>query len=107
VLPESSVILRIQDRVTDRTVRPPILIGVAIKRNGSDPDVLPDWKVLTLLNELPLRKELMRDASAAVDTSAVQEAIDCAQETVKNRFAELAPNIRVPECQPVVTLWSE
>lgn len=107
VLPESIIILRIQDRVTDGTVRPPILIGVVMKGSGSDPDVLLDWKVLTLLNELPLRKELMRDASAITGTSAVQDAIDCAQRTVTKRYAEFAPNFRVPDCQPIAILWAE
>lgn len=106
MLPQSIVILRIQDRVTDGTVKPPILIGVVLNSNGSAADVLADWKVLKLLNGLPLRKELMRDASAAADASTVQEAIDCAQETVSKRYAEFAPNFRVPECQAIATLWA-
>ncbi len=53
-----------------------------------------------------LRKEFMRDTSAAADASAVQEAIDCAQETVSNRFAEFAHNFSVPECQPICVLWA-
>lgn len=77
-----------------------------MKRNGSDADLLSDWKVPTLLNGLRWRKELMRDASAAADTSAVQDAIESVQEAVRKRFAELASNFRVPECQPIAVLWS-
>lgn len=105
LLSKPLVVFRVQDRVTAGTIKPTALFGVTGPTNDGEPILLPDWKVLKFLNELPWRKEIMRDASPACDSAAAESAVIKAEQVLLRQLDQLVPAFRVPECQALAVLW--
>lgn len=107
LLARSLIVTRIEDRVTDGTRRPPVLVAVAVSPNGETEEIINDWKCLLLMNELPIRKRLMRDPSSPpVNPISVSQGLKAAMTLVTSQFAELVPGFRVPDCRPIAILWA-
>ncbi|MCO6436684.1 MAG: DEAD/DEAH box helicase family protein [Phycisphaerae bacterium] len=105
ILEAPVIAVRIQDRVTDGPIKRPIVVGVVLHPDDSAPTVLPDWKLLTLVNELPWRKEVMKKAETAAAPERLAEAIQRSLEEVGSQLPQLAAGFRVPECIAVAALW--
>jgi hypothetical protein len=100
------VILRVQDRVTDDPHRRPIVVGAAMRPDGSNAEIVVDWKLLRRLNGLPWRKKLMREPSPGPDSpDTVRTVVNKAMATVRANVAELAPQFRRADVEPIAVLW--
>lgn len=93
MLQDMIIVFRIQDRVTDGPEKPPVVVGVEMTE--TEGKILQDWQLLKVLNDLPIRKEVMRDVSRrilAVNDRKIQKAYSVLQ----GALTSLGLDFRVP-----------
>lgn len=107
VLPNPLVVFRVRDRVTQgEGKRVSTIAAVEVGEGSSGDIVLRDWELLTRLNGLPLRRQLMRDASTpGADTAAVAIAIQQAEKTLLTQLDSLDLDVRHPDVECLGALW--
>lgn len=106
ILDRPLVIVRVQDRVTDGPMRPPMILGVTLSGEKGEAEIIADWRLLRRVNELPWRKKLMREPSLAPDSpESVSLALDAAVAAARARASEIAPEFRVPDGEAIAVLW--
>lgn len=106
VLAEPLIAFRVMDRVTDGPVRRPAVFGVRGSGGGGHGELLRDWELLKALNELPWRKDAMKDSSSGsgVEERAM-EATSAAEAFVRGQLDVLAPEFRVPDVELIGALF--
>ncbi len=97
-------VFRLRDRVTGggMTVRS-ILVGVELR--APEPDLLYDWQILVRLNEIPMRRTLLQDASSpALSPHNVGGMIERAEDVLKSNLESLEHNFRYPVWDTIALL---
>jgi superfamily II DNA or RNA helicase len=106
MLPNPLVIFRIRDRVTSDFIKPSITIGVSVGSDEKDSPLVMDWEVLKYLNDLPLRKEFMKQNSQPeLEPNSYRLVMDSALSTVKSRMDSLDLGFRAPEPEFLAALF--
>ncbi|MGO9736169.1 MAG: DEAD/DEAH box helicase [Desulfomonilaceae bacterium] len=100
------VIFRIRDRVTSDLIKPAVTVAVRLGNEDRESSLMLDWEVLKYLNELPLRKELMRQNSQPeTEPDSYRLALDSALSTIKSRMNSLDLGFRAPEAEAIAALF--
>jgi hypothetical protein len=95
----------LSERITDGPVKPGVLFGVNVSGDVGSQTVLQDWQVLKKLNEMPWRKEVLREASTPENANAVLPILERSEAELTNQINDLAPSFSIPECRIMAILW--
>jgi hypothetical protein len=97
-------VFRIQDRVTDGPNRPAIVLSTTT--DNEETIILQDWRLLKVLNQLPLRKDILRTPSIkTLDIDKIEVKIEEARALVMGQGHELMLGYRVPYTELIAVLW--
>jgi ERCC4-related helicase len=105
LLSEPIVVMHVHDRVTDGPLKPSVLFAVCPSGESQALQIAQDWEVLKRLNEIPRRKEILRDPSPPANAEDVLAMIEKAHDAISAQLDELVPRFAVPECQTIAVLW--
>ena len=105
LLSEPFVLMHVHDRVTDGPLKPSVLFAVCPSGEAQSLRIVQDWEVLKRLNEMPWRKEILRDPSPPASAEDVVATIEKAHAAISAQLDDLVPRFAVPECQTIAVLW--
>jgi hypothetical protein len=99
------VVFRIIDRVTEGSFKPDAIVG--LRKNKTDHlEIIRDWELLKVLNELPLRSGFMRDnPSKPPNVQQASDILDRSSEFLRLNLNGLNLDFRIPDIEFLSIIW--
>ncbi len=104
-LPSSDIsmnlaVFRVIDRVTEGSYKPDVIVGIGIGDKTVEFEIVRDWELLKLLNELPLRAARIKDIpDKPQNAMQIREMVDRADEFLRENLNVLKLDFRVPDVE--------
>jgi ERCC4-related helicase len=96
-LAQPTIVFRVRDKVTGSEKPKPRLVVGLQPQGGSEFTLLQDWELLLWLNQLPVRRSNMKEASASSsDIIGLTEIVQAAERFLAPRLKDLDSSLRYP-----------
>jgi ERCC4-related helicase len=102
VLKHPLVVVSARDRVTGDGGHRSSIYGVFV--GDERLEVLQDWELLNLLNDVPWRRAMMREPSQPREEPSAASVITQAEEEILGRLPDLEPELHVPEVEALAVI---
>jgi ERCC4-related helicase len=105
ILPHPLIIYRLFEKTTDSALNNDIIVGIEVQLINTF-KILKDWELLKYINELPFRKEFMRNHSSRVNNiDEIHKIMNQSDLFLQNHLNDLHLEFHYPDYQFLSLLW--